>query len=148
MYDQGGVYLDCKSAAKNLCSLILPHDGMILSSWMVPMHVTAEFGEEYSQFWLACAPGNPLMLEIIKETVRRINAYPPGSEGGVVKVHETTGPLMMRDVIRRTKPNPHMRDYRPTCPMGNNTIIFDFEGGYRKRGSTYFGKTDPVVCSA
>lgn len=81
MYEKGGVYMDIKSGARDLCALIQKHDRFILSTWShrsMPMMAlwvlfsttlyqpspTIDF-VEFQQWWLICAPGHPIMRKVI-----------------------------------------------------------------------------------
>jgi mannosyltransferase OCH1-like enzyme len=149
MYDQGGVYLDCKSAIGNMCEIVRPMDGMLLTTWMwAPNNIElGRISGEFLQFWLACAPGNPLMLEILMNVVENIMSKPRGAaSGGRYGVLSTTGPLTFSKTILKNMDDPRFLDYRILCTFANGILIYDYAGNYKAHGRRYDDHEAPLTC--
>ena len=97
MYNEGGVYLDIKSAMKvSLDKILKPDDEYILSHWECPSQynlVDSEYGE-LQQWHIICKPKHPFLKEVIDNVVKNIQNYDVNRDGvgkkGVLKV---TGPI-------------------------------------------------------
>ena len=172
MYELGGVYLDIKSGAKSLCHLLRPNDKMIVSAWgehkvpsMLPNGKTlfAPFGE-LQQWWLVCAPKNPVMLAVVQAVVATINRRI--AEGRCDKesiynnifssffndyiyqydVLQTTGPIKFGDVVVR-EVNRGADNVRLVCANGNDTFVYDVSGDHQG-GSGYSNPGKLFRCDA
>lgn len=98
MYNEGGVYLDIKSAMKvSLDKILKPDDEYILSHWECPCQynlLDSEYGE-FQQWHIICKPKHPFLKEVIDNVVKNIQNYDVDRDGvgkkGVLKV---TGPIV------------------------------------------------------
>lgn len=83
LYERGGVYLDAKSAARNISACIGRDDEFVTSHWRPEsvvtlwssIHLIKPFGE-YQQWWMASAPRHPLLLAVIEKVLMNILSYP------------------------------------------------------------------------
>ena len=89
IYTYGGVWLDIKSTAVNLDNLIHPNDGLLLSYWdpnTFQKHLSKIFcgiiynqckhgHGELQQWWMASAPGHPLVRRVIDQVVENIHSH-------------------------------------------------------------------------
>lgn len=144
MYEYGGVYLDMKSAARSLCSVIQSDDVFLVSPWDNPFAGHFAFGE-LQQWWLACAPKHPLMLRVVKECVRRITARLARHEcdaSGKGDVLATTGPWFFTEIILSSLPSPGVR---VLCANGNGVMVYDAYGGHRP-GASYKKQPQLLRC--
>ena len=90
MYEKGGVYLDIKSGARELCRLIRPGDQMLVSTWdtralqvlgFATFLVSTPLGKriwpesflELQQWWLVCRPGHPVMRRVVRAVVEEVS---------------------------------------------------------------------------
>jgi len=90
MYEKGGVYLDVKSGARELCRLIRPGDQMLVSTWdtsaipgmgFVALVASTPLGKriypesflELQQWWLVCRPGHPVMRRVVRAVVEEVS---------------------------------------------------------------------------
>lgn len=111
LYRFGGVYLDLKSMAeKPLDQVIAPDDGFVLAQWDndpgqehegfgLMDYVRHVPGGEFVQWFIACAPGHPMMRAVIERVVNILKSYNPLFDGvgrGVVRV---TGPIPFTEAI-------------------------------------------------
>jgi mannosyltransferase OCH1-like enzyme len=131
MYERGGVYLDNKSGAHRLCSLIRPHDKMLVSTWghtFFDNLKRVSYGE-LEQWWLASEPQNPVMFDVIQKTVKNIEANTLSGGDSRTNTLKTTGPLHFTTIVDK-----HLRhsngDVRLVCSDGNGTMIYDVQGGH------------------
>ena len=153
---EGGVYLDAKSGARELCQLIGPMDEMIVSSWgdtrgWPLLNQFYSFGE-LQQWWLAATPGHPTMKAVVDAVVEAVERRQ--EEGRLAK--ERVGSLWYRgynvDVLALTGPLrfteavlAHPDGVRATCPNGNGTMIYDVAGTHK--GAAY-GTPGPMLHAA
>ena len=108
IYQFGGVYLDIKSTAtKPLSETVRKNDSYLLSYWnnlpgcghegyghysLIPGYI--ERGE-IIRWYIAAAPGHPLLREVIKAMLRKMDRYNPYTDGvGWTGTVSTTGPVM------------------------------------------------------
>lgn len=103
IYDQGGVYLDLKSAMKHpLDDIIHPNDEFILSHWgLISPHEDKlkKYGE-FEQWHIICIKKHPLMKQIINKIIDNIKCYDKNTVGvGKIGVLNTTGPIPYTKVI-------------------------------------------------
>jgi mannosyltransferase OCH1-like enzyme len=152
LYDVGGVYLDCKSSMRSLCTVVLPHDGMLVTTWptIIPgpnaMRLNRVSGE-YLQWWIACAPGNPLMLRVIERVVNELGALVPNTpSGGKLGILKATGPIAFTSAIRDSVGDPRLMDMRVLCVNASGILKYDHAGGYRRFGKRYDDTQKPLVC--
>ena len=90
MYEKGGVYLDVKSGARELCRLIRPSDQMLVSTWdtraipgmgFATLVASTQLGKriwpesflELQQWWLVCRPGHPVMRRVVRAVVEEVS---------------------------------------------------------------------------
>lgn len=104
MYDQGGVYLDLKSAMKNpLDDIIHPNDEFILSHWDFggrPHEDKLKKYGEFQQWHIICIKKHPIMKQIINKIIDNIKCYDKNVDGiGKSGVLEITGPIPYTKVI-------------------------------------------------
>jgi hypothetical protein len=79
IYVRGGIYMDIKSASRDMSTILHRNDRMLLSHWpeysivrfWSRMHLRKSVGE-YQQWWLAAACGNPAMEKVINITIDNI----------------------------------------------------------------------------
>ena len=130
MYVKGGVYLDIKSGARELCRLIRPGDQMLVSTWstttgsasvlggvtITSMISNTALGQrvwstsigELQQWWLVCCPGHPVMRRVVQAVVEQITMRL--SQNRVQKEPLVDAPLLKDatccyfDVLRTTGP--------------------------------------------
>lgn len=128
IYHEGGVYLDIKSsAARPFDEVILPDDTFILSQWdNAPGQEHEGWGRhdylshlpeggEFIQWFLAAAPGHPMMRAVVERVVGIITSYNPLRHGVGQRVVAVTGPIPYTEAIMplldRCR-NRRLRDYR------------------------------------
>ena len=82
LYEYGGIYLDAKSAARNISKVIHQKDEFVTSHW--PLHSIVRFWSflhlqrfhgEYQQWWLASTAQHPTMKAIINKIVSNIEMH-------------------------------------------------------------------------
>lgn len=166
MYEKGGIYLDIKSGAKELCKLILPNDKMIISTWghslpkinniigfLTPSIWNNNY-LEFQQWWLISCPKHPLILNVITKTIKYIrerikqnkcdkeyHKYPIlGSYH--IDVLKTTGPLMFTNAIEEEKLK-NSNSVRLTCADGNGIMVYDVAGNHK--GAKSYNKKGPLL---
>lgn len=94
IYVKGGFYLDAKSAAYDLSTVLRADDELLLARWKyvdwppVRVHSSINLGDwelkgELNQFWLAAAPRHPYYAEVLWSIVRKIDAYVQPSSADV-----------------------------------------------------------------
>ena len=152
MYQNGGIYLDIKSAAHELRNLIKPNDELIISTWDHynigrDMKVLGfyDFGE-IEQWWLASAPNSPIYERLITTIVKDIKVKKQKKDthnksyifGGSyqVSVLKLTGPLKYTQVILDYVKKYGTNGITITCPDGNGIFIYDFSGNHQG-GASY-----------
>ena len=161
MYVKGGVYLDIKSGARELCRLIRPGDQMLVSTWSTKWSnslsivlfaavgktpvVPASFGE-LEQWWLVCAPGHPVMQKVVQEVVTSLEerkrqgrlqkeAHPWLKKNTYAwDVLNTTGPYAFTRVVTKafSADEPHVR---LVCADANATCLYDVAGTHQGAAS-------------
>lgn len=113
IYRFGGVYLDIKSTiTKPLSETVREDDAYLLSYWNnLPGGGHEGFGHysllpdyiergEIIQWYIVAAPGHPLMREVIKTMLRKMDRYNPYADGvGWTGIVSTTGPVMYTKTI-------------------------------------------------
>jgi inositol phosphorylceramide mannosyltransferase catalytic subunit len=149
LYNVGGVYLDAKSAANSLCSLVRKEDGFLLSPWSWMPHFLAfknSFGE-FQQWHIVCAPRHPFLQRVIDHVVHNIESYSaqeyPPSKHSVLRL---TGPIAYTHAILQAI-NEGVTDYRTVCNDANKVFVYDLNGGHtRMPGLTHYSRlTAPLV---
>ena len=165
MYVKGGVYLDIKSGARELCRLIRPGDQMLVSTWSTKWSnslcivlfaavgknpvVPASFGE-LEQWWLVCAPGHPVMQKVVQEVVTSLEERK--RQGRLQKeahpwlknikntyawdVFNTTGPYAFTRVVMKAI-SASEPHVRLVCADANATCLYDVAGTHQ--GSAGYG---------
>lgn len=146
LYRNGGIYLDIKSGAKALGSLLRPDDCMLVSTWGRPCN-WGKYGKsnvEYQQWWLACEPGSPVMRDVIDEVVRRIELYREGTSTDDTRsaVLATTGPIPFTAVVRRYVGTEHLRK---VAPDGSGCMVYSVVAGAHKPGASYSSYRGPLI---
>ncbi len=150
LYELGGVYLDIKSGAKEICRLVRPHDRMLVSTsgdragwggWDGVLFGRHSFGE-LQQWWLLCAPRHPVMLEVVEGVASAIRERV--RSGRCAKEHDiagtthdvvgTTGPWAFSDAVVRAVQR-GSDGVRLTCGDGNGTFVYDVAGDHPSAAS-------------
>lgn len=159
LYQNGGIYLDIKSAAHELRNLVKPNDELIISTWdhydvgrdmkVLGFH---SFGE-IEQWWLACSPKLPIYEKVISAIVKEVKAKKQKKDthnksyifniGNQMSVIKLTGPLKYTQVILD-----HVKEYGSngitlTCSDGNGTFIYDFSGNHQ--GAASYKKPGKII---
>ncbi len=130
LYRLGGVYLDVKSMAEvPLDGTIAPEDSFILSKWRnrrgevhngfgLHPELWSVPGGEFQQWFLACAPGHPLMRSVIERVIRNITRYSVLRDGvGFSAVVRVTGPIAYTKAVA-----PLLKRY-PCRRVANETVL-------------------------
>lgn len=105
LYKHGGVYMDIDA------HLVWPL-GWILKEADKELYLRIKTGE-ISNYFIASAPGNPNLLDLINQVIENIN------EGASTNVYDLTGPGVFNKVFKdRDVPT---RYYLYTCNQGNFT---------------------------
>ena len=138
MYERGGVYLDHKSSAGKLCTLIRANDTMIVSTWPMLLVGLAEYRPTYGElqnWWLIAAPGHPMLKRVVQAIVREVGDRTPRQRSAnlVEEVLRLTGPLQFSRAVDLSRP-----DVRLVCSNGNGVMRYDANGGHRS-GKSYSG---------
>lgn len=141
IYERGGIYLDSKSGARPLCSLIRPNDKMLVSTWghtfMNMDGLDRKSYGELEQWWLAAEPRHPVMHDVIQQVVANIeNAKPKASDDSTKDVLVMTGPIAFTNVVDR-----HLKqesNVRLVCADGSNIMVYDVDGSHSS-GKGYKG---------
>jgi len=106
IYNEGGCYLDIKSAmSRSLSSVLRPEDRFLLSQWRNgPGEKSDSFGiwedlagipgGEYQQWHIVSVRGHPFLRAVLLRVLDNIASYRPESVGvGKYGVLRTTGPI-------------------------------------------------------
>lgn len=97
IYDQGGIYLDLKSAMKYpLNDIIHPNDEFILSHWgsVSPHENILKKHGEFQQWHIICVKKHPLIKQVINKVIDNIRCYDKDKDGvGKIGVLRITGPI-------------------------------------------------------
>jgi mannosyltransferase OCH1-like enzyme len=145
LYERGGVYLDIKSGARKLCSLIRPQDRMLVSTWGHNIwtfdhpEIRPEYGE-LQQWWLVAEPRHPAMLDVVRAVIDNVNNYKQTSLSSFdsrIEILKTTGPICFANALDK-----YLQDdnggVRLVCAHGNNVMVYDVKGDHPS-GSFYSG---------
>ena len=89
LFRTGGIYMDVKSAARNISAIVSPDDGFMTAHWPHAsivrlwsfLHLRKLRGE-YQQWWLASSPGHPAMMAVINMTLNRVEQWQDTQENG------------------------------------------------------------------
>lgn len=163
IFSTGGIYLDVKSWAGDLRTIIHPSDGMLLGTeydkkvleWVtLPLWADGDRNyREFQQFYIAAAPKHPLLKAVIEEVVHGIENYDDtkyGNKGflsGVfrfrnpafLKVLDVTGPFAYTRAIKRAISEENVRDYRVLCPHLNDVIHYA-RGNVKIHGKSHYSQ--------
>lgn len=105
LYRFGGVYLDLKSVAERpLDEVIAPEDSFVVTQWDngpgeehegfgLLQYLSDVPGGEFLQWFIACAPGHPMMRAVIERVTDILRAYDPIRDGVGRAVIRVTGPV-------------------------------------------------------
>jgi mannosyltransferase OCH1-like enzyme len=104
MYQEGGVYLDIKSAMERpLDTIIHPEDEYILSYWICPCNFSVLKNDitegEYQQWHIICRPKHPFLKEVIKLVIENIKTYRISDGVGKYGVLKLSGPIVYTEAI-------------------------------------------------
>lgn len=167
IYKLGGLYLDVKSSmTKPLSESLQADDRAILSHWdnrKGELHEGWGIGHkelpnsergEYLQWILIYEPGNPILRDVIIDTLKAIEDYNPFvvsiGRGGVLS---TTGPIVYSKAVNRSRlqNNNHMRVAEIT-DLGILYSIYetqtrDLTAHKRSLESNYWRLTTPLIPS-
>jgi mannosyltransferase OCH1-like enzyme len=154
LYDRGGVYLDIKSGAGPLDTLIRSMDEMIVSTWswrlgfpIMPFYSSVG---ELQQWWLACSKGHPSMRRVIDAVIENVETrivhgrFEKQRIGNVFckkyafETLTTTGPIAMTNVLLQ-----NMDGVRLVHPDGNHIMIYDVSG--KHKGAASYGMPGPFL---
>lgn len=142
LYERGGVYLDSKSGANSLCTLIRPDDRMLVSTWSYNVwdfstSLNRRPYGEFQQWWLAAEARHPALLAVIEKVIENIENPTPDPDPRS-EVLRTTGPIPFTEVIDK-----RMRDggdgVRLTCANGNGVMVYDVSGRHSSGASYSLG---------
>lgn len=112
IYNEGGVYMDIKSATKYpLDDILYPDDEFILSNWdelfgMHPNDSIKKYGE-FQQWYIISKPKHPILKIVIDNVVKKINNYTISDGIGKSSVLKITGPIVYTESII-----PHLSKYK------------------------------------
>ena len=144
MYEKGGVYLDVKSGARELCRLIRPGDQMLVSTWatraipgmgFATLVASTPLGKriypesflEMQIFWLVCRPGHPVMRRVVRAVVEEVSGRV--RQGRLQKeplepLRALTGsPYLFMDVVRTTGPHIFTRAVLDALDAGEDQSV-------------------------
>jgi inositol phosphorylceramide mannosyltransferase catalytic subunit len=141
IYEHGGVYLDLKSSAGDLDTLIRPEDRMVVSTWEQAWTDGGALRKSYGelqQWWLAAEPKHPALLKVIRAVVAEVDRLHRlrkcAADDRQVAVLQLTGPLRFTHVLHE-----HMRrhngDVRLVCSNGNGVLTYSSSPGHVMGGS-------------
>lgn len=146
LYDRGGVYLDIKSGARDLYSLIGPMDEMLVSTaahrHFYPIQTDYHSFGEFQSWWMASSKHHPRLLELIDSIIADVSTrlnqkrYHIESHGSIfygsrLDVIKLTGPLHLTRIILQNADG-----VRLVMPHGNNIMVYDVTGTHRP-GQSY-----------
>ena len=161
LYAEGGVYLDVKSStAVPLESVLSDDDEYLLSNWCEGACGRANwdwllgtgFGE-YQQWWIACRPGHPFLLAVIRRCLANIAAYEhdPRDEAtfGKQGVLRLTGPIAYTQAIFPIAAR-HAHRFEPSAFGGAFVYSFGTAAGMEHAMDPrhYSRLTTPIVLRA
>ena len=147
LYVKGGIYLDIKSIAHSLCTLIKPGDGLLLSKWEHPtgqikylcsgeIDIKCRHGE-YQQWWIISRKGHPALRHVLNEICKTMKTaknseYPPGKDS----VLRLTGPTLYTRALDALI-SEGMSDYRFVCANGNDILEYSVANDYTTHTNNY-----------
>jgi hypothetical protein len=109
MYNEGGVYLDIKSAARKPLDEVLRSDdqyvlsywrGTRFSGWGDHSELRNYGGQEFQQWHIIAARGHPYLKSVIETVLRNLDRYNPLTWGvGRKGVMRVTGPVAYTQAI-------------------------------------------------
>ena len=167
LYEEGGIYLDAKSAAKNISRIIHSTDEFITSHW--PLHSIVRlwssihlqtFTGEYQQFWIASRAKHPILKRVIDLTIQNLDAYEDREDSAEAcsRMKRVFGDKSLIlylvpsckgvDILWTTGPFVFTKavdwriaahkDVRVLHPDGDSTFIYDLKGNHRKFTKGYW----------
>lgn len=168
LYEQGGIYLDAKSAARNISKIMNSDDKFITSRWPIysivrlwsSIHLKS-FQGEYQQFWIASSAKHPILKRVIDLTIQNLRLYTDHSDDikscSQMKTFFGEKSLILYlvpsckgvDVLWTTGPFvftkavdyhrlTEKKDFRILYPDGDSTFIYDLKGNHRKYTRGYW----------
>ena len=99
LFVRGGVYLDVKSAARNISHAVGSADRLVVSHWpsmdvvrlWSAIHLRKWRGE-YQQWWLASSPRHPLMAAVLWRVVKNIETHSVNDDpNSCARAHDVLG---------------------------------------------------------
>ena len=174
LFQKGGVYMDAKSAAKNISAIVRRTDGFVTAHWPYLsivrfwsfVHLRKIKGE-YQQWWLASTPRHPVMKRVINKTLLNIEQYQSMYEGKLcnsirglvgdslvlylvpsckgVDILWMTGPFVFTKAVDEAMDHTTCDDVRILWPDGDETFVYDFVGVHRRYGGRYWTHGSPLV---
>ena len=174
LYEHGGVYLDAKSAARNISGIVRKHDGFITAHWSffsIPrywssLHLRTMQGE-YEQWWMASRRKHPVLAKIINMTISNIETYSNVQRETYCNFFKnffgdslllylvpyckgtdilwTTGPFVFSRSIDACMHKYETQGVRILWPDGDNTFIYDYAGVHREYGNHYWAQGAQLV---
>ena len=174
LYKRGGVYLDAKSAARNVSAVIGSSDRFLVSRWpptsIVRLWSAIHLGNidgEYQQWWLAAAPQHPAMKSVLDSVVSRVEeerstkqaaddwcAYARSVVGDDSLLLYLVPQCNGVRILWTTGPFAFTRgvdtygaraDIRTLAPNGDGAFIYDYVGDHRKYGGHYYAKGERLL---
>ena len=172
LYEKGGIYLDIKSASRNLDSIIKEDDTFLCSRWhsLHSYSIGSRLfvnGGEIQQWWIAIKPKHELFKILINNIIDNINNYKKEKDvinnckllknsnwnlfgklhqmhnGSIGNdVHYTTGPFIYTKVIEQY--NKDNKGIRILNANGNDMFIYDYNNTH-KGGQSYRNLCEPLV---
>lgn len=175
LFEFGGIYLDVKSAARNISRVIRHKDEFVTSHW--PLHSVVRLWSslhlkringEYQQWWLASTPRHPTMLTIIRKIISNIQMHTEGDHMIAcdtfrrwvgdslvlylvpgckgVDILWTTGPFAYTKAIEGAIADDRIaKRTRFLWPDGDSTFIYDYTGMHRKYGRLYWTRGADLI---
>lgn len=160
IYRSGGVYLDIKSSASRpFAEIFEPEDAIILTQWdnepgqehdgwakhdHLP-HMPRE--GEFVQWFIAAAPGHPMIQAVIERVVGNLKSYHPLRHGTGLRVLSVTGPIAYTEAILPLLSHHRHRRFRDFSAIG---LLYSLVGGgmeHRQVGKSkhYTRSRHPIV---
>lgn len=112
IYKKGGVYMDAKSMAGNISSILRHDDDMVVARWPYSSIVRLwsslhlkRFQGEFQQWWLAASPRHPALKEVIDVTLKRVSEYEeyPMSKSSCAEIRKMIGDSLLLYLINHCK---------------------------------------------
>jgi len=158
IHREGGVYLDIKSTASlSFDEVLMPGDAFVLAQWDnrageehegfgLLEYVRHVPGGEFVQWFIAAAPGHPMMAAVVERVVAALRSYNPLRHGTGRAVVRVTGPVPYTEAIA-----PLLDQYRHRLVRNHRDLglRYSMVGGMEHRApagaSHYTRSRHPIV---